>query len=455
MSFPIKNSFSAAHFRSSKGLALISLQRFDRMSLATLVLIDEETANNLVSFVANTTGDDADKFKTKCLAMIDAKQGVELVAEILSKSDGIMSLENQSAIEGCFRAIISVILRFGEDKGSENITNMTNILTKDATDNNKLRLKLLLTVFNLVSLEKNKYFIILAILQYSIDSKQTNLINSFHSKILLWCQNDWKDAITSKQKQVLYLLVRKVLLNNTTSTENSSSSSASNANATNARLFFLNYMNLFDKNELLSTNIANDIVNINAIKDVIETPVNCYQERLNFFNILKKDMIKSYPTLVAFYEILDLLCNGDINSYHNYINNSNNKDTIIILNKYNIDVTQIETNMKLLSLCSLAAENYNDSSNDSSSSSCNSNILAYNKISEFIKCDEDDVELWVCDAIANGLLEASMDQFEKNLTITKCSYRSFDMNQWKDISMKLKSLRTDIATVYEKMQEQN
>ena len=64
------------------------------MSFATLVLIDEETANNLVAFVANILGDAGDAFKTSCDALIQEKKGVELASAILSKADNVLALDD-------------------------------------------------------------------------------------------------------------------------------------------------------------------------------------------------------------------------------------------------------------------------------------------------------------------------------------------------------------------------
>ena len=77
-----------AHFPPSSKLDLSS------MSFATLVLIDEETANNLVAFVANTLGDAGDAFKASCDALIQEKKGVELASAILNNSDNVFALDD-------------------------------------------------------------------------------------------------------------------------------------------------------------------------------------------------------------------------------------------------------------------------------------------------------------------------------------------------------------------------
>ncbi len=63
------------------------------MSYATLVLIDKETSNNLVSFIGNRLENDSAEFTSRCAELIAANKGLELVNAVLAKSKYIMALE--------------------------------------------------------------------------------------------------------------------------------------------------------------------------------------------------------------------------------------------------------------------------------------------------------------------------------------------------------------------------
>ena len=74
------------------------------MSFATLVLIDDATADSLVAFVATAMGEETGPaFSETCLKMIKDGKGVLLVDEILSKSNVILALEDDSGKYGMSR----------------------------------------------------------------------------------------------------------------------------------------------------------------------------------------------------------------------------------------------------------------------------------------------------------------------------------------------------------------
>ena len=63
----------------------------------------------------------------------------------------------------------------------------------------------------------------------------------------------------------------------------------------------------------------------------------------------------------------------------------------------------------------------------------------------------DDVEMLVVEAIAQGVLEATMDQFEQVITVSKCCHRSFGPEQWTDLQTRLKALRANVSTVFDEI----
>ena len=54
----------------------------------------------------------------------------------------------------------------------------------------------------------------------------------------------------------------------------------------------------------------------------------------------------------------------------------------------------------------------------------------------------------VVEAIAQGVLEATMDQFEQVVNISKSSHQTFGMAQWKELQTRLKALRANVSSVY-------
>ena len=75
-----------------------------------------------------------------------------------------------------------------------------------------------------------------------------------------------------------------------------------------------------------------------------------------------------------------------------------------IFQAFKLDEAQLARNMKLLALCSLAAQA------GAAASSKESAVISFQAIQALLRVDESDVELWVIEAIADNLIEASIDQ---------------------------------------------
>ena len=75
-----------------------------------------------------------------------------------------------------------------------------------------------------------------------------------------------------------------------------------------------------------------------------------------------------------------------------------------IFQAFKLDETQLSRNMKLLALCSLAAQAGAAASNKESA------VVSFQAIQALLRVHESDVELWVIEGIADNLIEASIDQ---------------------------------------------
>ena len=62
----------------------------------------------------------------------------------------------------------------------------------------------------------------------------------------------------------------------------------------------------------------------------------------------------------------------------------------------------INHSMHLLAICSLAVQN---------------SVLSFGEISKLLNVTNDDVELWVVEAISFGLMDASIDQATSTVTV--------------------------------------
>ncbi|KAJ1484560.1 hypothetical protein T484DRAFT_1796769 [Baffinella frigidus] len=78
--------------------------------------------------------------------------------------------------------------------------------------------------------------------------------------------------------------------------------------------------------------------------------------------------------------------------------------------------------MRLLTLCSLAAAKKE---------------IGYAEIAKALEVPEADVEPWAIKAITVKLMDAKMDQLNKNLVVSRCTDRMFSQEQWASLRSKL------------------
>jgi translation initiation factor 3 subunit M len=100
-------------------------------------------------------------------------------------------------------------------------------------------------------------------------------------------------------------------------------------------------------------------------------------------------------------ELLTIICDGSLADFRLFQTNNETKN---VFSQYSLDADAVERSVKLLTLCSLAAQ-------------ASDRSVSFLTIQEALQIDEAEVELWVIDAIGQRLLEASIDQLGCTVTI--------------------------------------
>ncbi|KAJ1928219.1 hypothetical protein IWQ60_002248 [Tieghemiomyces parasiticus] len=92
--------------------------------------------------------------------------------------------------------------------------------------------------------------------------------------------------------------------------------------------------------------------------------------------------------------------------------------------EYQLDPEVLLSKMRHLSLAALAGRHIGRQ-------------LAYADIASVLAVPEDEVELWVIDAIRVGLVQAKMDQMSRTILVNRTTYRSFGQEEWAAIQSQL------------------
>ena len=109
-----------------------------------------------------------------------------------------------------------------------------------------------------------------------------------------------------------------------------------------------------------------------------------------------------------------------------------------MLEEFGLSKDECIRHMRLLSLCSLAAEHEE---------------IPYGAIASTLNVNAEDVEKWVIAAVSSGLISAKMDQLQRVVMVERCVVRSFGMEQWQALQVKLNTWKKSVKGVLEGLKQ--
>ncbi|TPX34812.1 hypothetical protein SmJEL517_g02533 [Synchytrium microbalum] len=129
------------------------------------------------------------------------------------------------------------------------------------------------------------------------------------------------------------------------------------------------------------------------------------------------------------YDLLNIFLNESLAQYEAFC-----KSHAGFMDSHGLDHEQNLRKMKLLSLATLATSNVHGE-------------VAYDIIAKNLNIDEDDVEMWIIDAIRAGMIDAKMNQLKRVAVITRSTHRVFGDAEWRQLRDKLKAWRSNLSEV--------
>lgn len=382
--------------------------------MTTLVNVDVDTASKLVQYISQLGNEDVidTAFCAECQTLIDKHDINGLIVKLMSKQSTIFAIDDTIEIENIFAILVSILLTDGESNNIGCFTTIVSIIVSSTSVNTIGRLKALLIVYGLTCNGQLKYSVFISCLKYALSTNQTKCVVSFHSQIDAWIVS-WN--LSTAEKQVLYTLFAHIL----------------QADGLTSQSIHMKicYLNTYDGKVLPADAVA---VAIDMVTHAILSPIAAFDDRnLILECITQQQEVDELGSLVS---LLRIMCTGTIETYDAYANKHGT-----IMKKYNICTTELSTAMKLITLCSLAAANQ---------------TISFKTIADALKLSIDDVESYVVDAIAQGLLEANMDQSTGTLTVHRCVHRSFTADNWNQLQTKLHAVSKNILTLLDSLKKQ-
>jgi len=165
---------------------------------------------------------------------------------------------------------------------------------------------------------------------------------------------------------------------------------------------------------------------IGAIRD----PVSLFQQQRGMLSLPAIKALGTKPDTKELYALLVIFLEGKLEDYRAFKGD---------LSKYGLDSEVCTRYMRILSLCSLAAEHEE---------------VPYDEVAKTLDVQPEHVESWVIAAVSSGLLSAKMDQVNKKIMVERSVVRKFDMEQWKALQSQLHAWKHNLTAILEAFQQQ-
>jgi len=164
---------------------------------------------------------------------------------------------------------------------------------------------------------------------------------------------------------------------------------------------------------------------IGAIRD----PVSLFVQQRNILSLPAIQALEGNDApLLA---LLKVFQEGKLEDYHSYLKSKGGDS---ILSQWDLSADDCSRYMRILSLCSLAAEHEE---------------IPYEVAAETLQTPPGDVEKWVIAAVSSGLLSAKMDQLQEKVMVERSVVRKFDMDQWKALQSRLHLWKQNVGGILE------
>lgn len=184
----------------------------------------------------------------------------------------------------------------------------------------------------------------------------------------------------------------------------------------------------------LETYSKTDVVDAPGIEAAKQAAIGAIRDPVSLFTEQRK--ILSLPAIqvlekndASLFALLKVFQEGKLEDYHSYIR-SHGDDSI--LSKWELSADECSRHMRILSLCSLAADHEE---------------IPYTVVAKTLQATPGDVEKWVIAAVSSGLLSAKMDQLQQTIMVERSAVRNFD--EWKALRSRLHSWKQNVGGILE------
>ncbi|RGB31667.1 hypothetical protein C1646_626875, partial [Rhizophagus diaphanus] len=330
----------------------------------------------------------------------------EQVFQLFAKSTSVLLEAPEKEFEAIFNLLIAILKSASPETHPTLIKSSIESLVANQNDKAIQKLKVLQNLYNTLEYASPlRYDVFLTILDIAAKNDEIDTLLLQLSRLDTWVK-EW--AISTNQIRELYMTVSNRL-----------------KEAGELKLshdFLLKHLATYSSSDDLST--AKPAV-IRAVTEAIQLP-----EILSFEDILELHVaIQCLKSEEKLFDLLKVFLNGNLKEYKAYVDK--NPDDV---EKFGLSIEDNTRKIRLLTLASLASENV-------------SREISYETIAKALEIEESEVEMWTIDVIRANLIEAKINQVKKTILVNRSTYRTFTMEQWKQLSTKLEGWKKSLVDI--------
>jgi len=360
-----------------------------------------------------TAQDEESEYYIECKGMVEQANFDKLLSKILESEDKIFGQSSDTDAEGCFSIIASLIATIGgaaERKAL--IKQFTAIVSAEKSpEKSLLRLKIITNLYNVLTVDfKDRYSVFTALVTYAAAAGQFNLLQG--------CLKNFDPAAWSldmTETRAVYKLLAQATQDCDSVALRSTSQS-----------YVIKLLSTYENDAKGNISEAKDVA-ARGVVGAIKTAVNSFTQNESLIEFAAVKQLKGDSKYGKLYELLQVFSTGKVGDFTQF-HKANGK----YLAEQGICHDEALVSMRLLSICSLAAEHEE---------------IPYAVIAETLQVEDAEVEEWVVRAIQSELLEAKMDQLRMVVSINRCAQRIFGVDQWKQLGEKLTSWKTNVRAM--------
>lgn len=388
------------------------------VKLAPTAQIAKELATHVVRAITGAGGGSdeskaqATEFVRKSRASVQAGAYLAFINEVLSVGDKILEYREKEA-EGCFSVTVSLLndVATRNEDISDQVAQLLDLVMSSPETRTSLRLAILGNTFNLLGARcsAHRFDVFVSMVKFAAETGNLAKVRPYFSKVGQWAK-DW-DLSQEQLRGALSLISRAL--------HTVGDSSA-------AQQFRIQLLSTYEDGDTGSmAEVVPDAVQ--AIVDFVKNPEAVFSSTKHLIDLAAVRQLEGHAEHGRLFELLHIFAVQKLDAYLAY--EAANRDYLTGLG---IDHEASLETIRLLSLCSLAAESEDGS-------------IEYSTIASTLQIEADEAEQWLLTAIRAGLLSGRMDQLKSRVHVSGYKRRVFDRAAWVETQARLHAWGNSIA----------